>query len=264
MEKYDVKFKKKLGQNFLKDTNIVKKIVNTIPDRDNSLVIEVGPGGGILTRELCSSFNNVLAYEIDESLKDELSKRISEFNNINVLYKDFLKADILSDINIYDVDRIFFVSNVPYYITSPIIIKLIDSNVSFDKIVMMVQKEVGERFGSAPGSRNYGAISVILQYYFNIKKEFTVSRNNFVPVPKVDSVIISFTPKKSIIEVTDINKFRKLVNDSFRFKRKTIKNNLFDYNLEVIEKVLDRYGYNLNSRAEKIPVEVFCEISNNI
>ena len=103
-----------------------------------------------------------------------------------------------------------------------------------------------------------------MQYYFNIKKEFTVSRNNFVPVPKVDSVIISFTPKKSIIEVTDINKFRKLVNDSFRFKRKTIKNNLFDYNLEVIEKVLDRYGYNLNSRAEKIPVEVFCEISNNI
>ena len=264
MEKYDVKFKKRLGQNFLKNTSVVKRIVDVVSDKDNSLVIEVGPGGGILTRELCSSFNNVLAYEIDESLKEELSKRVSEFDNINILYKDFMKADIASDVSTYSVDKRYFISNVPYYITSPIILKLIDSNIMFDKIVMMVQKEVGERYSAAPGTKNYGAISVILQYFYDIKKEFVVSKNNFVPVPKVDSVIISFTPRIPKIKVDDINKFRKVVNDSFRFKRKTIKNNLSDYDLITVEKILNKYGYNLSSRAEEIPVEAFCEISMNI
>lgn len=264
MEKYNVRFKKRYGQNFLKDSNVVKRIVDVVSDKEDSLVIEVGVGGGILTRELASSFNNVLAYEIDESLKDEINNRLSSFNNINILYKDFLKTNIKEDIEKYDNRNCYFISNVPYYITSPIIMKLIESNVSFDKIVLMVQKEVGERFSATPGSKNYGAISVILQYFYDIKKEFIVNRGNFIPVPNVDSVIVSFCPSKKNLKVNDINVFKKLVNDSFRFKRKTIKNNLFDYDLTIIKNILEKNGYSLSSRAEEISLCTFCEISNSL
>ena len=263
MEKYNIKFKKRLGQNFLKDNNVVKKIVNVVEDKDNSLVIEVGPGGGIMTKELALSFNNVLAYEIDENIKEELNSRISEFNNIEVIYTDFLKCDIYKDIDKYNYDKLYFISNVPYYITSPIILKLVDSNLYFNKIVMMVQKEVGNRFSSKPGNKTYGAISVILQYFYDIKKEFIVSRGNFIPEPKVDSVVLSFTPKENRKEV-DIDKFIKLVNDSFKYKRKTIKNNLKDYDLNVIEKVLNKYNFDLSVRAETLDLEIFIDLCNNL
>jgi 16S rRNA (adenine1518-N6/adenine1519-N6)-dimethyltransferase len=264
MEKYDIKFKKNLGQNFLKDTNIVKRIVNVVTDKDNSLVIEVGPGGGIMTRELCQSFNNVLAYEIDESVKDELNSRIKDFNNIEVIYNDFLKCDISKDIEKYNYDRLFFISNVPYYITSPIILKLINSRVYFNKIVMMVQKEVGDRYTSVPKNKTYGAISVILQYFYKIKKEFIVSKGNFIPQPKVDSVVVSFEPIDRKNKVNDLDKFIKLVNDSFQFKRKILRNNLKEYDLEKIDDVLKRYGLDLNCRAEELPVEIFVEICNKL
>ena len=264
MEKYDIKFKKNLGQNFLKDTNIVKRIVNVVTDKDNSLVIEVGPGGGIMTRELCQSFNNVLAYEIDESVKDELNSRIKDSNNIEVIYNDFLKCDISRDIEKYNYDRLFFISNVPYYITSPIILKLINSRVYFNKIVMMVQKEVGDRYTSIPKNKTYGAISVILQYFYKIKKEFIVSKGNFIPQPKVDSVVVSFEPIDRKDKVNDLDKFIKLVNDSFQFKRKILRNNLKEYDLEKIDDVLKRYGFDLNCRAEELPVEIFVEICNKL
>lgn len=264
LEKYDLKFKKKYGQNFLKDVNVVRRIVDVVKDRENSLVIEVGPGGGILTRELATSFSNVLCYEIDESLNAELNSRIGEFDNVHVIYKDFLSCDINKDLENYCYDNLYFISNVPYYITSPIILKLIDSGISFNKIVMMVQKEVGDRFSSNFGSKEYGAISVILQYYFDIKKEFIVSKGNFVPVPKVDSIIISFTPKIRTNKCVDETKFRTIVNNSFQFKRKTIKNNLFNYDLDKINFVLEKHGYNLNSRAEEIDVDTFIDLSNSL
>ena len=264
MEKYDLKFKKKYGQNFLKDVNIVKRIVDVVKDREKSLVIEVGPGGGIMTRELATSFDNVLCYEIDDSLKDELNSRIGEFDNVDVIYNDFLACDIDDDIKKYDYKKLYFISNVPYYITSPIILKLIDSGVYFNKIVMMVQKEVGDRFSSNYGTKEYGAISVILQYYFDIKKEFVVSRGNFIPVPNVDSVIISFTPKNRTNKCIDDTKLRSLVNNSFQFKRKTIKNNLFNYDLDIVKGVLENHGYDLNSSAEEIDVDTFIDLSNSL
>ena len=264
MEKYDIKFKKNLGQNFLKDTNIVKRIVNVVTDKDNSLVIEVGPGGGIMTRELCQSFNNVLAYEIDESVKDELNSRIKDSNNIEVIYNDFLKCDISRDIEKYNYDRLFFISNVPYYITSPIILKLINSRVYFNKIVMMEQKEVGDRYTYIPKNKTYVDISVILKYFYKIKKEFIVSKGNFIPQPKVDSVVVSFEPIDRKDKVNDLDKFIKLVNDSFQFKRKILRNNLKEYDLEKIDDVLKRYGLDLNCRAEELPVEIFVEICNKL
>lgn len=259
MEKYDIKFKKRFGQNFINNKAIIDKIVSINSDVSNSLVIEVGPGGGILTSSLAEKYKNVLAYEIDNSLSDELNKRISSFSNVDIIYKDFLNADIASDISNYKYDKLYFVSNVPYYITSPILMKLIDSNIKFNKITMMVQKEVGDRYSSKEGSKTYGAISVILNYLFDVKKEFYVSKNNFTPKPKVDSVVISFTPK-DVDNNIDFNSFRRFINDSFKHRRKTLKNNLSSYNLNKISSVLEENGYSLNSRAEEISLELFIKI----
>lgn len=264
MEKYDVKFKKKFGQNFLNNNNIVKKIVNVSDVDKDSLVIEVGPGGAIMTRELALVAKNVLAYEIDTDLKDELEKRIDNYNNIDIIFRDFLNSDIGADIKKYNYNKLFFISNIPYYITTPIIIKIINSNVHFDKIVMMVQKEVGDRFAESPGNKNYGSITVLLNYYYDVKKEFFVSKNNFVPQPNVDSVIVSFTEKKNKLFVKNIEFFERIVRDSFQFKRKNIKNNLKKYDLKIVEDVLNNYGYDLNIRAECLDVKVFVELSNSL
>ena len=264
MEKYDVKFKKKFGQNFLKDINVVKKIVRSAEIDGKSLVIEVGPGGGIMTRELSMVADNVLAYEIDEELKEEHAKRLGDRDNITILFQDFLESDIVKDVEKYDYDKLYFVSNVPYYITTPIILKLIDSGLRFEKIVMMVQKEVGDRFSTKSGNKEYGSITVLLNYFYNIKKEFFVSRKQFVPEPNVDSVIISFSEKSDKLSLNDFKFFEKLVRDSFQYKRKTLRNNLKGYDLDKVSKVLEKYGKDLNVRAEALDVEVFVEIANEL
>ena len=264
MEKYNVHFKKKFGQNFLRDTNIVKKIVNTSGIDENSLVIEVGPGGAIMTRELASRAKNVLAYEIDTDLENELAMKLSSFQNVEVLFRDFLKTDIKADIEKYDYDKLLFVSNVPYYITTPIIMKLIKSGLHFNKIVMMVQKEVGNRFSTNPGNREYGSITVLLNYFYNVKKEFFVSKKEFIPVPKVDSVVISFTEKDNKLKLKNFDFFEQILRDSFQYKRKNIRNNLKKYDLNVVEEVLRKYDYDLNIRAEKLELSVFVDLANEL
>lgn len=261
MEKYDVKFKKRFGQNFLKDINVVKRIVDTCPITSNSLVIEVGAGGAIMTKELALKAQNVLAYEIDSDLEDELYKRLEGFSNVDVIFQDFLLSDLVFDVSNYSYDHLFFISNVPYYITTPIIMKLIHSQLFLDKIVLMVQKEVGERFTAHPGSREYGSITVLLNYFYHVKKEFYVSRKQFIPEPNVDSVIVSFTPNNNN-KVEDISFFQEVIHDSFQFKRKTIQNNLKKYNLKIVEDVLESYGFDLNVRAEMLSVDVFVDLAN--
>lgn len=262
MEKYDVKFKKKFGQNFLKDINVVKRIVGVAGIKERSLVIEVGPGGAIMTRELASVASNVLAYEIDQDLKDELNKRLEGCSNVEVVFKDFLNADLLADVSKYQYDKLYFVSNVPYYITTPILMKLINSDLRFEKIVMMVQKEVGDRFSTKCGNREYGSITVLLNYFYNVKKEFVVSRGQFVPQPNVDSVIVSFSEKSDKLPVNNFSFFEKLVRDSFQHKRKTLRNNLGGYDLSKVEEVLKKHGLDLSVRAEALPVEIFVEMAN--
>ena len=205
-----------------------------------------------------------MAYEIDEDLKEELSKRLDSCGNVDVLFKDFLDADLVSDVKNYSYDKLFFVSNVPYYITTPILMKIIESNLSFSKIVMMVQKEVGDRFSTKPGSKEYGSITVLLNYFFDVKKEFLVSRNQFVPVPNVDSVIVSFTEKKDKKYLKDFTFFQKIVRDSFQYKRKTIKNNLRSYDLKIVSDVLSKYGYDLSIRAENLQLDVFVDLANEL
>ena len=264
MMMYDVKFKKSLGQNFLKNLNVVKRIVDISGIDENSLVIEVGPGGGVMTKELAMVAKNVVAYEIDSDLTDELEKRLDGYDNVEVIFQDFLKSNIASDLEHYSYDKLFFVSNVPYYITTPIIMKIIDSSLPFENIVMMVQKEVGDRFCTAPGSKEYGSITVLLNYYYDIKKEFFVSKGNFVPSPNVDSLVVSFHEKKDKLDVYNLDFFKTIVRDSFQFKRKTLKNNLKNYDLKKIEEVLQEYGYDLTVRAENLSVDVFVNISNKL
>lgn len=259
----DFNFKKKYGQNFLKDKNKVKKIVDSANIKDNSLVIEVGPGGGILTTELSLKADNVLCYEIDLELKPILENKFSK-NNVKIIFDDFLNRNIENDIEKYNYDNLYFISNVPYYITTPILMKLINSSLNFDKIVIMVQEEVGERFSAKPNSKDYSSITVFLNYYFDVKKEFKVNRLEFNPVPNVDSEVISFTRKKELLKLKDKELFFKLVKDSFKFKRKNIRNNLKGYNLDIIDRVLKNNNLDLTSRAEQLPIEVFVEMSNKL
>ena len=257
-----MKFKKRFGQNFLKDNRIVKRIVDVSGVSSDALVIEVGPGGGILTKELSLAAKNVLSYEIDKELIPELESKLAGIDNVDIIFQDFLEADIKNDIKNYTYDKLFFVSNVPYYITTPILLKIIRSNLSFQNVVMMVQKEVGDRFCSSCGTRDYGSITVLLNYFFDIHKEFIVSRKQFVPEPNVDSVVVSFQEKKKRLKVNNFDFFERIIRDSFQFKRKTLKNNLKKYDLDKIEKVLSKYEYDLNVRAECLSYEVFVSIAN--
>ena len=258
------KFKKKFGQNFLKDDSIIRKIVDKAVITNKDLVIEVGPGKGILTKHLSLKAKNVLSYEIDTELELILNEINKEYKNANFIFEDFLKRNIKTDVEKYNYEKLYFISNVPYYITTPILMKLMESGLKFEKIIMMVQKEVGDRFSAKPGSKDYGSLTVFLNYYYSVKKEFDVNRTYFTPQPNVDSVVVSFTSKEELLPLKNKDLFFKLVKDSFRYKRKTIKNNLSEYNLKKIEEVLQKHSYTLSVRAEMLPVNIFVDISNNL
>lgn len=258
------KFKKKFGQNFIVDENVIDKIISSAGIDKDTMVIEIGPGAGSLTYKLCGVAKNVLCYEIDDSLCDILSNNLSGFDNVLVKYCDFLNADVCSDLKNYSYDKLYVVANLPYYITTPIIMKIIEDKIPVDKIVVMVQKEVGDRFKANPGSRDYGSLSIYLNYYFDVCKLMDISRNIFIPKPNVDSIIVEFKRKKSSFSVNDSDLFFKLVRDSFKQKRKTLRNNLKGYDLSKIESVLSKYGYDLSVRAENLSIDIFVDISNNL
>ena len=258
------KFKKKFGQNFIVDENVIDKIISNAGIDKDTMVIEIGPGAGSLTYKLCGVAKNVLCYEIDNSLKDILSSNLSCFDNVSVKYCDFLDADVCGDLKNYSYDKLFVVANLPYYITTPIIMKIISDKIPVDKIVVMVQKEVGDRFKAVPGSKDYSSLSIYLNYYFDVSKLMDISRNIFIPKPNVDSIIVEFKKKDCSFTVKDEDLFFKLVRDSFKQKRKTLRNNLKGYDLDVIESVLSKYGYDLSVRAENLSIDIFVDISNNL
>ena len=256
------RFKKSYGQNFLQDHNIICNIVKETNIKPNSLILEVGPGSGALTMELAKYGKNVLSYEIDTRLEDVLDMNLQNFHNVNVIYDDFLKRDIKNDIMGYEYDNIYFVANIPYYITTPIITKLISSKIDFDAITIMVQKEVADRFTANVKTRDYGSITVFLNYYFDISKLFFVSRNAFMPKPNVDSVVISLRKKENRRKVINEEVFFKLIRDSFRFKRKNIRNNLKNYDLNMVSEVLKKYNKDLTCRAEEMDLDFFVDLAN--
>ena len=164
----------------------------------------------------------------------------------------------------YSYKKLYVVANLPYYITTPIILKLIEDKIMPDKIVVMVQKEVGDRFKAKPGTKDYSSLSVYLNYYFSITKLMDISRNVFMPRPNVDSIVVEFKKINNNIELKDKDVFFKLVRDSFVQKRKTLRNNLKNYDLNKIEEVLKKHNFDLSVRAEQLSIKIFAEISNNL
>ncbi len=257
-------FKKKFGQNFIIDENIIENTLNLINLDKDTLVIEVGPGAGSLTYKLASRAKKVICYEIDTTLKEILSTNLHDFDNVDIIYEDFLKRDVLKDLANEDYKKLYVVANLPYYITTPIIEKFISDKIPVDKIVIMVQKEVGDRFKAVPKTKSYGSLTIYLNYYFDIKKLMNASRNVFLPKPNVDSVIMEFSKKNTKYFVKDENLFFELIRKAFSQKRKTLRNNLKDYDLEKIEKVLNKYSFSLMTRAEELPIDVFVDIANEL
>lgn len=254
-------FKKNFGQNFIVDENLINSIITKSEIDKETLVIEIGPGAGSLTAKLAKSAKQVLCYEIDKDLEPILKQNVVD-SNVNIIFQDFLKCDVLPDLKKYSYKKLYVVANLPYYITTPIIMKLIEDRIPVDKIVVMVQKEVGDRFKAEPNSKDYGSLSIFLQYYFNIRKLIDVSRNVFIPKPNVDSIVVEFSKKERIYDVKNEPLFFTLVKDSFTQKRKTLRNNLKQYDLDIIEEVLSKHGFTLTVRAEQLSIDIFVEIAN--
>ena len=216
---------------------------------------------GALTKELKTKQCSIICYEIDNDLKIYLNAL--EDNKLKVIYKDILKSSIIDDIQDITYHNLFIVGNLPYYITTPIIKYLINLDLDITEMVFMVQNEVANRFTAKPNSKDYGSITLYLQYYFNVQKLFKVNRQSFNPVPKVESAIIRFSKRTNKLDVSK-DKYFKLINDSFKMKRKTLKNNLSNYDFKLISRILNKYGLDENVRAEALNEEIFVEIANNI
>ena len=247
------KHKKSLGQNFLTNEKILNNIVNSLSINPRDLIIEIGPGQGALTKRLVKLEAKVIAFEIDERLKEYLDKIDG---NIDIIYKDILEVEINDYIQEYE--NVYVVANLPYYITTPIINKFLRIT-KVKEMIIMVQDEVANRINAGVGTREYGYFTVMVQSYFTVKKLFFVSRTSFNPIPKVDSAVIKLTRNKSYLDV-DEKSYDELVKNAFKMKRKNLKNNLYMYDLEKIAGVLKKYNLDLSNRAEEVPIEVFKEI----
>ena len=257
-------FKKNFGQNFIVDENTIDRILELSNIEKESLIIEIGPGAGSLTKKLVKKAQNVLCYEIDTTLKPILEENFKKNDNLEIIYEDFLKRDVKKDLEKYTYKHLFVIANLPYYITTPIITKFIEEKIEIDKMVIMVQKEVGNRFKAKVGTKEYNSLTIFLNYYFDVKKIMDVSRNVFLPKPNVDSIVIELKRKIKKDPLKNPDLFFKLVRDSFTQKRKTLRNNLKNYDLEKIEQVLKTSGFDLNVRAEQLSIEVFEKIANDL
>ena len=260
MKNFD--YKKSLGQNFLNDENIINKIVKSADIDKDTLVIEIGPGAGALSKKTIPLSGYAILYEIDTRLKDVLEDVLRDNDNYEIIFNDVLKQNIKNDVCRFNYNKIYVVANLPYYITTPIISKVIDE-ISPDKIVIMIQEEVADRLCASVGNKDYAMITVALGSQYDIKKLFRVSRNCFTPAPNVDSAVICLD-RHNKYEIKDKDVFDKLIKDAFKFKRKNLRNNLSGYDLDKIEKILVKYNYNLSDRAEIIPISIFVDIANNL
>lgn len=255
----EIKAKKSLGQNFLHDEFILTKIADSCLTTPSDLIIEIGPGKGALTKHLIKKNSYLICYEIDKRMQPILNNLVN--HKTKIIYNDFLKTDIENDLKDIDYDNIYIIANIPYYITTPIIKHVINLP-KLKSMTLLVQKEVAERFNAKPNSKSYGSLTVYLNYYFDINYLFDVKNTCFTPSPKVDSAVINFTKKEINYNLLDESLFFKLVEDSFKMKRKTLKNNLKEYNWSKIEEVLINHNLSPQIRAEQISLELYIEIAN--
>lgn len=257
-----MKAKKSLGQNFLIDDEVINKIIDEVSACKDDLIIEIGPGRGALTSKLKNKGCNVIAYELDRDLCNILKR--FEDDKLHVIYGDFLKSNVKEDIKNIKYNNLYLVGNLPYYITTPIIEHIIDEKLEFSKFTIMIQKEVAERFMAEAGTKDYGYITLVLKYYFNISKVCDVSKYAFNPVPKVESSVVSFVPREQKLAV-DADGYFKFLKNAFRQKRKNLRNNLNGlYDLDIVLQVLNKYGLDLSVRAESLSEEILVDIYKSV
>ena len=271
LERHGFTFKKSFGQNFLTDTNILQKIVDTSEIDDQVNVIEIGPGIGALTEFLAERAAEVMAFEIDHRLVPILADTLRDFDNVTVVNEDILKVDLAQHIqNFKNPDLpIKVVANLPYYITTPILMHLIESGIPFSEFVVMMQKEVADRISAKPNTKAYGSLSIAVQYYMTAKVAFIVPRTVFVPAPNVDSAILKMVRRpEPAVAVEDEKFFFKVSKASFTHRRKTLWNNLTGYfgKTEEIKdkltKALDQAGLSPSVRGEALSLEEFASLTD--
>ncbi|WP_216831188.1 16S rRNA (adenine(1518)-N(6)/adenine(1519)-N(6))-dimethyltransferase RsmA [Alkalihalobacterium elongatum] len=271
LEKYKFSFKKSLGQNFLIDLNILNRILNAAGVTDQVGAIEIGPGIGALTEQLAKRADKVVTFEIDQRLLPVLKDTLSPYDNIKVIHSDVLKADVKQVIGeeFKEGQDIMVVANLPYYVTTPILMKLLEEKLPIKRIVVMIQKEVAERIAAKPGSKDYGSLSIAAQYYAEAETVFTVPKTVFVPQPNVESAVLRLTIRNEPpVQVDDESFFFEVIRASFAQRRKTLFNNLShhfgkDYK-EQIERVLTAAEVDPKRRGETLSIEEFAKISNEM
>ena len=271
LERHGFTFKKSFGQNFLTDTNILQKIVDTAEIDKNVNVIEIGPGIGALTEFLAENAAEVMAFEIDDRLVPILADTLRDFDNVTVVNQDILKVDLaqyIAEFKNPDLP-IKVVANLPYYITTPILMHLIESGIPFSEFVVMMQKEVADRISAQPNTKAYGSLSIAVQYYMTAKVAFIVPRTVFVPAPNVDSAILQMVRREQpAVEVQDEKFFFKVTKASFVHRRKTLWNNLTSYfgkSEEVktkLERALEKADLVANVRGEALDLAAFARLSD--
>lgn len=248
-----IEAKKRYGQNFLKSREVLESIASVIEIQKEDLVIEIGPGMGALTAYLYQKNSFLLCYEIDIRMKEYLEKYNTDRSK--VIFTDFLKQEVEEDMHSFPYQNVYVVANIPYYITSPIISKLLEIS-SISEIVLLVQKEVAERIVANSHSKDYNAFTLFIDYFYDATLLFSVDRNHFVPAPKVDSAVVHLVRKK-YVPVEDKSFYFQFIKDAFSSKRKTLKNNLKSYDWKKIKSILFALGYTENVRAEEIKKEDF-------
>ena len=269
LQKYGFVFQKRFGQNFLIDTHVLDRIIGASEITKDDFVLEIGPGIGTMTQYLAEAAREVTAVEIDDALIPILQDTLKEWDNVSVIHGDILKTDIKKIADEKNQGKpIKVVANLPYYITTPIIMGLFESHVPVESITVMVQKEVADRMQTGPGSKDYGALSLAVQYYANPEIVANVPPNCFMPRPKVGSAVIKLTRHKEMpVEVQDEKLMFRLIRASFNQRRKTLSNSLknsqeLDYTKEQVEQCIQAAGLPKNIRGEALTLEQFAQLSN--
>lgn len=267
LKRHGFTFSKALGQNFIINERICPAMAQSLNANENTGVLEIGPGIGVLTKELCSVAGKVVSVELDNRLFPILSETLSDCGNIEIVEGDALKIDLnaLIDEKFTGMSDIKVCANLPYYITSPIIMKLIESKLPVSEIVVMVQKEAADRLAAQIGSRESGALTVAAQYYAEIEKLFDVSRGSFMPQPKVDSSVIKLSVRKEPpVRAENEKRFFEIVRAAFAQRRKTALNSLsssLNIPKDKVRAALEKIGRNENDRAERFSMDEFAALS---
>lgn len=270
LEKHGFTFSKALGQNFLINPEVCPEMARQAVTGENDGVIEIGAGVGVLTAELCKKAKKVVSIELDKRLLPVLDETLKEFDNFEVVNEDILKVDLHKLIRekFSDCENVSVCANLPYYITSPVIMKLLEDKLPVKQIIVMVQREAADRLTAPVGSRESGAITVAVNYYAEAEKLFNVSKGSFVPSPKVDAAVIRLTVyEKPPIETKDEELFFKTVKAMFMQRRKTALNSVsagLGVPKDAVARALEMTGLDINIRAEKLTLSQLCEFTNNL